>query len=324
MKNIYKYLIVIIILIVILVSIITYRYELIDKMSLLRETNYFSIEDGFVIENLNEIKVSKINESNLQSPLNKMYKAEDEQADLFSLSYGNADLEVGDTLTQIDKPIASDALYMIFRKSYPTVSLEEMGVESVEQAYQVKQLAIWEVAWRTGESKYGSELSFVDSVRNDMNLQNDTIFKKAKDFISYIENFNANEDENITILPTLVIDNDNVRSVYNDGGYIIGPYYYQVESGDVIDCTVTLTDMNENFINAKTVERNGMEKTSFNPGEPFYIKTFEEEKNMQIKIKVSAKHMMPTIYEAENGDDYIVNTYIVDNFDTTLQVEWGD
>ena len=44
MKNIYKYLkyiMVIIILIVALISIITYRYELNDKMSLLKETNYF-------------------------------------------------------------------------------------------------------------------------------------------------------------------------------------------------------------------------------------------------------------------------------------------
>lgn len=323
MKNIYKYLIVIIILIVILVSITIYRYEQIDKMSLLKETNYIKVENGVVIENLDEIKISKIDETNLQYPLDKIYKVEGEQADLFSLSYGNDNLEIGETLTKIEDPFASDALYMIFRKSYPTVSLEEMGVENVEQAYQVKQLAIWEIAWRTGEAKYGSELSLVDSIKNDMNLQNDTIFKKAKDFISYIEDFDASE-EGINLVPTLIVDNSKVRSVYDDGGYILGPYSYQVESGDVIDCTVTLTDIDGNSINAKTVERNGMEKTNFNPGETFYIKTFEEEKDLNIKIEVSAKRMVPTIYEADNGDDYIVNTYIINDMDVNLKAEWVD
>ena len=327
MKNIYKYLkyiMVIIILIVALISIITYRYELNDKMSLLKETNYFKVEEGAVIKNKEKITVSKIDTTNLQKPLDKMYKAENEEADLFSLSYGNEDLKVGDALKQIDDSFASDALYMIFRKSYPTVTLEEMGVSSPEEAYQVKQLAIWEVAWRTGEAKYGSELSYVDSVRNDLNLKDDTIFKKAKDFVDYIEDFDAEENETVNVIPTLVIKNGNVNSTYKEGGYIIGPYSYQIEAGELIECNISVIDDEGKPIEAKLVKRNGMEQLGVNPGEDFYIKTNEDEKNINIKIEVDVKRMTPTIYEAENGDDYIINTYIPDHIEDTLEIEWVD
>ena len=44
--------------------------------------------------------------------------------------------------------------------------------------------------------------------------------------------------------------------------------------------------------------------------------------DLKIKIEVSAKRIVPTIYETNNGDDYIVNTYIVNDIDTILNAEW--
>ena len=67
-----------------------------------------------------------------------------------------------------------------------------------------------------------------------------------------------------------------------------------------------------------------MEQLGVNPGEDFYIKTNEDEKNINIKIEVDVKRMTPTIYEAENGDDYIINTYIPDHIEDTLEIEWVD
>ena len=321
MRNIYRYLIIIIVLITILILLTTYIYEINDKIMLLKETNYIKVKDVSIIENIDEIKVSGINETDLKYPLDKMYKVEDKKVDLFSLSYGNQELKDGDILKKIAKPFASDQLYLIFRKSYPIVSLEEMGVENEQEAYMVKQLAIWEIAYRTGKAKYGSELSFINSVRNDINLKNETIFKKAKDFVSYIENFD-NENEDIELVPTLIINNSNVKSIYKDGGYIIGPYSYQVESAGIMNSNIAVTDINGNNVNAKIISGSGIEKTSFDPGEEIYIKTYENMVNLKIKFEVSAKRIAPTIYEADNGDDYIVNTYIVNDFDKILEVEW--
>ena len=251
-----------------------------------------------------------------------MYMAEDKKVDLFSLSYGNQGLKIGDILKKIANPFASDQLYLIFRKSYPIVSLEEMGVENEQEAYIVKQLAIWEIAYRTGKAKYGSELSYIDSVRNDINLKNETIFKKAKDFVAYVENFNNNKNEDIELVPTLIINNSEVKSIYKDGGYILGPYSYQVESAGIMNSNITVTDMNGNNVNAKIISGSGIEKTSFNPGEEIYIKTYEDMVDLKIKFEVSAKRMSPAIYETDDGDDYIVNTYIVNNLEKTLEIEW--
>ena len=322
MKNIYRYLIIIIVLITILILLTTYIHEIKDRIMLLKETNYIKVKDISIIENLDEIKVSEINKTDLKYPLDKIYKVEDKKVDLFSLSYGNQEFKDGNTLKKVAKPFASDQLYLIFRKSYPIVSLEEMGVQNEQEAYMIKQLAIWEIAYRTGEAKYGSELSYINSVRNDINLKNETIFKKAKDFVSYIENFNNNKNEDVELVPTLIVNNSNVKSIYKDGGYILGPYSYQVESAGIMNSNITVTDMNGNNVNAKIISGSGIEKTSFNPGEEIYIKTYEDMVNLKLKFEVSAKRIVPTIYEADNGDDYIVNTYIVNNLDQNLEIEW--
>ena len=120
------------------------------------------------------------------------------------------------------------------------------------------------------------------------------------------------------------IKNGNVNSTYKEGGYIIGPYSYQIEAGELIECNISVIDDEGKPIEAKLVKRNGMEQLGVNPGEDFYIKTNEDEKNINIKIEVDVKRMTPTIYEAENGDDYIINTYIPDHIEDTLEIEWVD
>ena len=79
----------------------TYIHEINDRIMLLKETNYIKVNDTSIIENLDEIKISEINEIGLKSPLNKMYKVEDKKVDIFSLSYGNQELKIGDKLKKI-------------------------------------------------------------------------------------------------------------------------------------------------------------------------------------------------------------------------------
>ena len=69
MKNIYRYLIIIIVLITILILLTTYIHEINDRIMLLKETNYIEVKDTAIIENLDEINVSGINKTNLKYPL---------------------------------------------------------------------------------------------------------------------------------------------------------------------------------------------------------------------------------------------------------------
>ena len=325
MKNIYKYLIFIMVLVIVLVSIITSKYEMRDKISLLVENNKFTVEDGKVIESKDELEVSAVEKTSLKNPLNKLYKVGEEKAELYSLSYVDENLKVGDKL--IAGVYASDQLYFIFRKSYPTISLEEMGVDSVEEAYLVKQLAIWEIGLRTGEALYGSELSKIDSIKNDMKLKDDTVFKKAKDLVNYIEEFcynnSKNPEEDVNIVPTLTVNTSEMKSdyMYYNDGYVVGPYKYDVNWKKKIKSSVIATDENGNDIGAKIIESNGMPKTTFSDNDEFYVKCPNTTDDVKVTVEVEVKRLVPRIYEF-GGTDYIANTYVINNMKQDLHINW--
>lgn len=322
MKNTYKYLIFIIVLIIILVSIITAKYEMRDKIALLVETNKFTVEEGKVIESKDELEVSAVEKTALKNPLNELYKVGEEKAELYSLSYVDENLKVGDKLKA--GVYASDQLYFIFRKSYPTISLEEMGVDSAEEAYLVKQLAIWEIGYRTGEALYGSELSKIDSIKNDMKLKDDTVFKKAKDLVNYIEDFSFNKDgEDVNIVPTLTVNTTDAKSdyIYYNDGYVVGPYKYDVNCSELIKSSVIATDENGNDIGAKIIESNGMPKTTFSDNDEFYVKCPNTTDDVKVTVEVEVKRLVPRIYEF-GGTDYIANTYVINNMKQDLHINW--
>ena len=323
MKNIYRYLIIIILLIAVLLSVVTYRYEMVDRMTLLRENNYLvSIDDTF-IDNKDEIVVSAVNKTKLASPLNIMYKAENTDVDLFSLSYGNSELKVGDKLKRCENPYASDQLNMVFKKTYPSVSLEEMGVKTVEEAYMVKQLALWEMAYRTGESKYGSELSYVDSVRNDLKLKDEAIFRKAEELIRYVEEFNYKDNEEIDLAPTLTVKTLDVKNVFfENGGYIAGPYKYTVTAGKLVNCEITALDKNGNDIGAQILESNGKIKTEFANNDEFYVKCPNNKDDLIVTVKTDVKRLNAVFYESENGDDYVINAGIDNHMERPVTIHW--
>lgn len=323
MKNIYRYLIVILILIVVLVSIVTYRYEIIDRMSLLRENNYLTIEEGTLIDDKDEIKVTQRIEFKRKEPFNVRYKAEDEEEDLFSLSYGNDKLNAGDILKKADVPYVYDQLNLIFKKTYPMISLDEMGVESEEDAYWVKQLAIWEVAWRTGESKYGSELSYIDSIRNDVKLKDETIFRKAQELVRYVENFNYEEKQEVDGVPTLnLYTEDAADPFYDNGGYIVGPYRYTVTAANLEYCEVTALDENGNDVGAQILESNGKIKYKFSAEDEFYVKCPDAETDLVITVKADVKRIHAVIFESESGDDYLINVGIDNHMEQDTKIHW--
>lgn len=328
MKKIYKYLIIIVVLIMILTSIVTARYEIAGRKTFLVGTNKFKVSKGDVLKDREEIVITDIANTDKKYPLDKIYKVEDEKVDLFSLSYVEQPLKIGDKLIKKDeseeggKSYASDQLTLIFRRTYPTISLEEMGVNTVEEAYQIKQLAIWELAFRTGESMYGSELSYIDSVKNDLNLKDDTIFRKAKDLINYIENVDTEKDD-INFAPTLVSNTKGVKPdyTYDNGKYIIGPYKYDIESSEIESCNIYATDVNGNDIGAEIIKGNGEIITNFKNVNEFYVSCPNSKDDITININVTVRNMLPHIY-MYNDVDYIVNTYVMNTMEKKLTINW--
>lgn len=256
-----------------------------------------------------ELIVTDISETNTIYPLDKMYKMGEEKAFLFSLSYVKNNLQVGDTLKIMDDPYASDSLYLIFRESYPNISLEEMELESEMEAYQAMQLAIWEVGMRTGEAYYYDELSFIESIREDMGAKNinPRVFQKAKELVRFAENFQETNGE-VEVLITLVLDNSNIGLVRFDNDYAVGPYSYKLQAGIFDSANVSLYDKDGNLLESQIVDENGNEIVNPKEEETFFIKIPKNYYEFTMKLEVKAKRLAPRFY-TDKYTDYVVNGY---------------
>lgn len=316
MKRLYFYLIILIIGIFLWINFFSLKNEMRERFVPATYNNLFSAPQenlGLIKEN---ITVSDEIDLDYPFPLNKMYKAEEGQNYLYTLSYrpsGNA-IHKGSSLNQTT--YASDQITLIFRESYPNVTLEEMGVNSIEEAYLVTQLAIWEVAWRTDESKFGSEYSYIESIKNDIGINSKTekIFKKAEDLVRLVESFSYNDDftENYNMTTTLIVNNEDItlKSV-NDCAWL-GPYYYRVENGIADDAEIELEDEEgEASTYVYLVDESGKKiknvKDVYN--KPIYVCVPQEHLKdkfvLKLNFKASISKLAGTVYE-DNYYDYIM------------------
>lgn len=330
MKHIYKYLIVLVVIISLIIYTISSKYDAMTEAKSNTLNNIFVPAKDEITLAKDELVVSAVTPLNSKYPLDYMYKVEDESANLFSLSYTENKLKVGSKIKlRKEGNMASDQLYMLFRETYPNVSLEEMGVSTPEEAYQVVQLAIWEIALRTGEAYYGNELSFIDSIKEDMGYKDmqPKIYEKAKDLVKIVEDFsNNNINDELILQPTLIIDTTQLSVVPTSIGddYILGKYKYKVNSGIVLSTNIILTDENGNEIDAKVVNSQGVEIKDFTETTEFYIRypKYHDYQKINIIVKAEVKHIVPCIYE-DDYTDYIANTYVIKNIEenTILKFE---
>ena len=137
----------------------------------------------------NQIKVTDIKDISVKNAfeyLDKIYKV-GENADLYTVSYQNKDLNIGSYLNKDNEENknahASDQIFLIFRNSYPIVSLEDMGVDNEEEAYQATQLAIWEVAARTGEGSNDYPYRSVKDIREELEKMKRYLIKPKSLFL---------------------------------------------------------------------------------------------------------------------------------------------
>lgn len=320
-KVIYKCLMIATIIITVIVYVEACRYQVEAEVSTKIADNVFKEDGSQLTEAKDKLIVTGIVNIDGKYPLNCIYQVGDEKANLFSLSYVENNLTVGSDLTI--KKNASDALYLLFRESYPNITLEEMGLNSPEEAYQAVQLAVWEIATRTGEANRYTELSFIDSIREEMGLRNINVgvFRKAKDLVRLVEKFDKSTINGIELIPTLVIDNSNVKqkAINIDDDFMVGPYSYSVEASILTDVEITIMDQNGSKIDGKVVDAKGAEIEDLIEQKTFYVRFPESYKNISFNVRVEMKRLAPTIYQSGNWD-YIANTYIKDTCEKTLSI----
>lgn len=325
-KIIYKYLVVVTILVMIIVFLESAKREIQEEMISQIGSNIFEQDGSKLTEEKNILHVTEKVKIGNKYPLEYMYKVEDEKADLYTVSYKENKLEVGDTINiKEENKYVSDQLFLLFRESYPNVSVEEMGLKNEEEAYQALQLAIWEISARTGEADSYSELSYIDSVKEEVGLKNvnSQVFKKAKDLVNYVEEYTYNnKKEEINLVPTLVIGNaqvkDNAVSIEDD--YMVGPYSYEVEAGILSSTNITITDEEGNDIGGKAVDINGFEIKDLTTEKKFYIRFPKKCNKVKFNIQTEIKRLVPTFYENQNCD-YVANTYVKVNCSKDLYIE---
>lgn len=321
MRHIYKCLMVMVILVSILIFVFASIKD-VSSQSLTpsAQNSFLKSNYGGLVLKEDDLQVTDIVSINSKYPLNKMYIVGEEKANLFSLSYAENHLQKGSTieLNKNNKNI-SNQIYFILEKSYPNVSLEEMGLDTEEEAYQAEQLAIWEVAYRTKESRYGSELSRIESIKSDMGNRNINIkvFDKAEQLrdsaIQYSVASTSENQEGINDNLELNIDNaqDRIFNLEVNGrlNYAVGPITYKVDTEKLVDSQIIITDSFGNILNGKIVDLEGIEVESVKPDTEYYV-TFSNYPGEAVTITVNAncKIFMPSVYEYE-GADYIANTY---------------
>ncbi len=312
MKNWGKFLIVIIIEIMAIVTVVTLKNEVLNDTVFVRE---FKTLDNVYIADSNDILITKVDDLKVKTPkdyLTKRYYGGEEKTDVFSYSFYTKTLKEGDTL-EFSK-LACDQILILFRNSYPMVSLEEMGVSSEKEAYQALQLAIWEVADRTGESLYSAEEARIESLRayiGEANI-NKRVFESASKLVHFVENWDPNDKEHSDVQAYLHLYTNNAfKTLQNVGGkYLAGPFKYKIENGMPVDALVQGIDSDGNNVKIDIYDENGKLVTNFLNvhNENFYVAFPKENTNFNLKINVKFYHMQAFVYNYKNTD-YVVRGY---------------
>lgn len=215
----------------------------------------------------------------------------------YSLDYGAAMPSKDMTF----KDYVSDQLMAILMNGYSNVTAEELGCENADEAYTATQMAIWEIANRTEESKKATELFRVKETAalTEDTASYDRIVAAAEKLVKMAE------EDPYTNVPTMIIDNANVELKNIEGNSLIGPYTVNVSG--VADNKIK--NIKASLINApksaKITDINGKEKTILENGDTVYVKmdvTEETSTTFDIKFEAFVDRMCGAIYE-EKGKD---------------------
>ena len=195
----------------------------------------------------------------------------------------------------------SDQGMAILMNGYPKKTPKEMGCLNEDEAYIATQMALWEVANRTGESTKAPLIFRVDNVTSTNG--NEEMYERtvnaAKKLVAYAEN------EPYNVVPTMVIDNseaDLVNFDFDSEHDYIGPYKVNIENIDKEDINYIKATLNEAPEDASISDENGNEKTILASGDKVYMKIKRKAANVSIKFSSSVERNVGKIYAGQKQD----------------------
>lgn len=235
----------------------------------------------------------------------------------YSLDYGTAMPSKDITF----KDYASDQLMAIIMNGYSNVTPEELGCENADEAYIASQMAIWEVANRTGESKKSTQTFRVEETTplSEDTASYDRILAAAKKLVKLAE------EDPYTIVPSMVINNSNTEYKDIEGNNLIGPYIVTVSN------VKNIKNIKASLVNApkgaKITDVKGKEKTIFENGDSVYVKMDVTEKidtSFDIKFEAFVDRMCGAIYEEKGKDtqDFIRLEPTSNSMEKTLTIKF--
>ena len=216
----------------------------------------------------------------------------------------------------------SDQGMAVLMHGYPNCTPESIGCLSEDEAYMATQMALWEVLNRTGESNKAGIPFRVDNIEplaGKEDFYNRAVTAAAK-LVAMAE------ADPYTSVPTMVIDNANVKLNYIDGDALIGPYTVTIEGTD----PSTIKSITSSLVNAPASARvtdvNGNDKTSLSSGDSVYVRmsTSEDNATFNIKFRADVDRKVGAIYEkkGQTVQDYVRIDTEPNTMEKELTIEW--
>ena len=216
----------------------------------------------------------------------------------------------------------SDQGMAVLIHGYPNCTPESIGCLSEDEAYMATQMALWEVLNRTGESNKAGIPFRVDNIQplaGKEDFYNRAVTAAAK-LVAMAE------ADPYTSVPTMVIDNANVKLNYIDGDALIGPYTVKIEGTD----PSTIKSITASLVNAPASARvtdvNGNDKTSLSSGDSVYVRmsTSEDNATFNIKFRADVDRKVGAIYEkkGQTVQDYVRIDTEPNTMEKGLTIEW--
>lgn len=216
----------------------------------------------------------------------------------------------------------SDQGMAVLMHGYPNCTPESIGCLSEDEAYMATQMALWEVLNRTGESNKAGIPFRVDNIEplaGKEDFYNRAVTAAAK-LVAMAE------ADPYTSVPTMVIDNANVKLNYIDGDALIGPYTVTIEGTD----PSTIKSITASLVNAPASARvtdvNGNDKTSLSSGDSVYVRmsTSEDNATFNIKFRADVDRKVGAIYEkkGQTVQDYVRIDTEPNTMEKELTIEW--
>ena len=325
MKHRYRYLMIIILEIIVIVSLITLKIEANKDYAYIKQIDnnkvdlYVAKEEN-AKDDLVVSKVIKLKNDSKKEPVTKRFLANDDLVDIFELDYKHGGSLKEKDVLKVKAP-ASDQLYLLFRNAYPLVSLEEMGVKTVEEAYRALQLATWEVAYRTAEASYITEGSDIYSNRRFVGAThiNQRVYNAADKLINFVENWNSASEDVQVWLHVYTNGVEAFRQKNNDN-YIYGPFRYEITNAIPKEAIIKGVDENGKDVNITIYNEKGEKVEDFTTlnNQNFYIGLPKDVKEFYYSIEVFYYYLRVYIYTCNNYDYiarvYTTNNVIMDNF----------